>query len=89
VNRTAAILLALAAVGAAARETHSTSYRLIGPASSSVAARAASPVHTAYVVGGAGQAAGLAASPQASVYSGATSNALPTARVFRDGLEAP
>ena len=86
--RVVGALLALGAAGAApALETHSPQYRLVGPGMASVSARAQSPVYALYVVGGAGQAVGIAASPATSVVAGGTSTALPTNRVFRDGLE--
>lgn len=89
--RAALALLLLAGAGqvaAQAIETGSAQYRLIAPGVASVATRTESPAYSLLVVGGAGQAVGIAAGMQNSVVGGGTSVALPTSRVFRDGLEA-
>lgn len=68
-------------------DTQSARYRLVGAGNASVSAQAASPAYRVYLVGGAGEPTGIAASPDFSVVSGGTSNALPTSRIFRSGME--
>ena len=68
-------------------DTQSPQYRLVGAGNASVSAVATSPAHSAYLVGGAGQATGIGASPNTSVVSGGTSNTLPTNRIFGNGME--
>ena len=91
--RVCMLVIAMACTGmperSLAREAASAHYRLIAPTPASVAATTQSPVYTAYVVGGSGQPAGISASPGHSVVIGGTSNQLPTARIFRDGMEEP
>lgn len=88
-GRASALLIAaLASTTAPALEVRSPRHRLIAPGMASVAAQAQSPVHSLRVVGGAGQAVGIAVSEQTSVVAGGTSATLPTNRVFRDGLES-
>lgn len=72
---------------AGSTDAYSPLYRLVGSGPASVSAVAQSPVYQIYVVGGSGQATGIAASANASVVSGGTSNQLPTARIFRSGME--
>jgi hypothetical protein len=54
-----------------------------GSAPASTSAVATSPVYSLYVVGGSGEAVGIAAIANISVVTGGTSNSLPTDRVFR------
>ena len=60
----------------------SPSYRIVGAGASTTAARATSPAYDVFVAGGSGAATGIAASPNVSVVSGATSTELPTDRIF-------
>lgn len=83
----AAALLALLPGEAGSADAHSPRYRLIASGPASVSATAQSPVYAVHVVGGTGQPVGISASPGHSVVVGGTSNQLPTARIFRDGLE--
>lgn len=82
-----ALLLLAAADEVGSSESASQSYRLIGAAPASLAATASSPAYSVYVVGGAGQAVGISASANTSVNAGGASNLLPTARIFRNGME--
>lgn len=79
------LLLALTPV--AAQNAGSENHRLIGGAPASVAASALSPTSRLLIAGGSGAAAGLSASPNASVYGGPQSTQLPTDILFDDGLE--
>jgi hypothetical protein len=79
-------LIALSAC-AAATESSSPQYRLVGPAPASTASTAASPIRSLRWVGGSGQAVGIAVSVNASTVSGGASQQLPTNRIFRDGME--
>ena len=65
----------------------SPTYRVVGAGASTTAARATSPAYDVYVAGGSGAATGIAASPNASVVSGATSTELPTDRIFTGTFE--
>ncbi len=82
-----AALLALSPGHAGSTDAYSTRFRLIAPSPASTSAVAQSPVYRVYLVGGSGQAVGLSASSGASVNAGGASNQLPSARIFRNGLE--
>jgi hypothetical protein len=79
--------LALASGDAGSADAYGGQYRLVGPGPASVSAVAASPAYRVYVVGGAGQPVGISASTNNSVVTGGASNLLPTARIFRSGME--
>lgn len=84
----AALALALALPDLAhSNDPRSGQYRLIGAAPASVSAKSQSPAYRVLIVGGSGQAVGISASPNTSVVAGGASTRLPTARIFRDGLE--
>lgn len=81
----AAVALLLPAT-AASTDAYSPRYRLVGPSPASVAATATSSIHQLHIVGGSGEAVGIAASANASIVAGGVSNLLPTERIFRDGM---
>ena len=83
----AAASLCLPMHDAVPRDAYSDQYRLVGAGPASVAAVSSSAVYEVYAVAGGGQAAGVSASTNLSVVAGGTSNLLPTARIFRSGLE--
>ena len=80
-------LSGLLGLSAAATETGSPQYRLVGPAPASTASVSTSPLQRLRWIGGSGQPVGIAASLTASTNSGGASLQLPTHRIFRDGLE--
>jgi hypothetical protein len=88
----AVVLASLASMAFGPRSASSTDaygdqYRLVGSGPASVAAVSESSVYQVYAVAGGGQPIGISASTNASVVAGGTSNQLPTARIFRSGLE--
>jgi hypothetical protein len=82
-----ALLALLLPAAASPADSRSANYRLVGAAPASTSAVASSPAYSLYVVGGSGEAVGIASSANTSVVAGGTSNALPTDRIFGDGLE--
>jgi hypothetical protein len=72
---------------ARSRDAFGDQYRLVGAAPASVSAVSTSPTYAVYAVAGSGQPVGISASANASVVAGGTSNQLPTARIFRNGME--
>ena len=72
---------------AVSSDAYGDQYRLVGSGPASVAAVSESSVYQVYAVAGGGQPIGISASTNASVVAGGTSNQLPTARIFRSGLE--
>lgn len=81
------VMLALPMHPARSRDAFGDQYRLVGAGPASVAAVSASPGYEVYAVAGGGQPAGISASANLSVLAGGTSNQLPTARIFRNGME--
>lgn len=81
------VLAATATAGFAAESARGVKYQAIGSGPASVAATTSSPAYQALVVGGGGEAVGIAASENSSVVGGNDTSPTPTERIFRGTFE--
>jgi len=79
--------MAVATVGTAADSARGTKYQAIGSGPASVAATTSSPTYQALVVGGSGEAVGIAASQNSSIVGGGDPSGTSTERIFRGNFD--
>lgn len=80
-------VMALASIGVAAESARGKLYQAIGSGPASVAATTSSPAYQALVVGGGGDAVGIAASQNSSIVGGNDPSPTSTERIFRGTFE--